>query len=469
MNQTTNWVLANKMDNVVFNRNGKLGEDARKILNSAINAVDPYQCVLNKINLMDETIVMDGNRLSLKQTGRIFVIGIGKSAVPMAKAIIDLMATRISKAVVITKDKKFLEANGYKECLEVHLGGHPVPSMASISATKSVFDSLPSLNANDLVFVLISGGGSALFTQPVEGVSLEDMQKLTKVLLKCGADINEINTLRKHLDQVKGGRLADRLQPALVRTLILSDVIGDPLDMIASGPTVPDPTTYEDARGIVEKYDVKSLIPKSILTFLSNGLLGQEPETLKEGSISPDRVQNLLIGTNFKALEAGRKCAQALGYNSLIISSYMTGKTDEVAEFLDGIIQTEMAYDQPIKRPLCFLFGGETTVNVRGEGLGGRNQDLALKMAQRIRKQPGLLFISFATDGDDGPTDAAGAVCDGLVYDEAEAVYHMDVQTYISDNDSYHFHQKIGSLIKTGSTGTNVNDIILIMINDQKN
>ncbi len=199
---------------------------------------------------------------------------------------------------------------------------------------------------------------------------------------------------------------------------------------------------------------------------MSNGLQGSGTRNPQEGSISPDRVLNL-SRKNSKALESGRKFAQDLGYNSLIISSHLTGRTDEVAEFLNGIIQTELNYDHPISRPLCLLLGGETTVNVTGEGLGGRNQDLVLKMVERIRDRKGLLFVSFATDGDDGPTDAAGAVCDSFVYDDAEQVYQIDVQAYITDNDSYHFHQKIDSLIKTGSTGTNVNDIILIMMENQ--
>jgi hydroxypyruvate reductase len=463
MNQAIRDDLALKMNNVVFERNGKLGEDARKMLVAAIQAVDPYKCVVENISLMDGKLIIGDQNLLLDSIGRIFVIGFGKSAVPMAKGIIDILDTTIFSAVVITKDKKFLEADGYKNRLVVHLGGHPVPTSASIAGTKAVLNSLPHLKKNDLVIVLISGGGSALFTRPVPGVSLDDMQALTQVLLKCGADINEINTLRKHLDQVKGGRLAIRLQPAIVKTLILSDVIGDPLDMIASGPTVMDPTTYGEALAIIDKYDVKEQVPSSILMYLNKGLAGKEPETPKTGDLSLEGVQNSLIGTNYNALDAGRNCAQSLGYHSLIISSHLTGKTDNVAEFIDGIIQTELGYGQPVESPWCLLFGGETTVNVQGQGLGGRNQDLVLKMVERIRNTKGLLFVSFATDGDDGPTDAAGAVCDGLVYDEAAKDHQMNIESFIEENDSYHFHQKIGGLIKTGSTGTNVNDLILIL------
>ena len=463
MNHPTQSELFQKMNNVVFKRNGKMGEHARKIINAAIQAVDPYKCVMNTIRIENGQLIINEHRLSLENFGRVFLIGLGKSAVPMAKGMIDIFGTRLDSAVVITKDKKFLEADGYKNRLVVHLGGHPVPSSASITGTKAVLKSLPKLNKRDLVLVLISGGGSALFTQPVEGVSLDDLQVLTQTLLKCGADINEINTLRKHLDRVKGGRLALRLQPAMVKTFILSDVIGDPLDMIASGPTVIDPTTYGEALAILKKYNIKPQIPSSILTYLSKGLAGQEPETPKLGDISPERVQNFLIGTNFKALSAGRNCAKALGYHTLIISSHLTGKTDDVAEFLEGIIKTESGYNQPVESPWCLLFGGETTVNVLGQGLGGRNQDLVLKMVERIRNIKRLLFVSFATDGDDGPTDAAGAVCDGLVFADAEKVIKLSLQHYIAENDSYHFHQKVGSLIKTGSTGTNVNDLILIL------
>ena len=454
-----------KMNNVVFERNGRLGEDARKILVSAIKAVDPYACILDNVKQSNGKLSIGGQKLVLDQLDQIFVIGLGKSAVPMAKGIIDVLDTRLSSAVVITKDKKYLEANGYKNRLMVHLGGHPVPTSASIQGTEALLESLPPLKENDLVLVLISGGGSALFTQPVSDVTLDDMQALTQVLLKCGANINEINTLRKHLDQVKGGQLALRLQPAKVKTLILSDVIGDPLDMIASGPTVPDPTTFAEALRIIKKYNVKSLIPSSIWSYLSKGKDGREPETPKSGDISFEKVQNILIGTNIKALDAGRNCAQDLGYHSLIISSHLTGRTETVAEFLSGIIKTEIGTNQPMKSPWCLLFGGETTVNVQGQGLGGRNQDLVLRMVESLRKLEGILFVSFATDGDDGPTDAAGAVCDGLVFDEAEIDHQMNTKHYIAENDSYHFHQKIGSLIKTGSTGTNVNDLILILGN----
>lgn len=455
--------LFNKMNNPVFKRNDELGKDARKILNAAIQAVDPYRCVLNTIRVDNNQLIIEDQQISLDEFARIFTIGFGKSAVLMAKGLIDIFGPRLDSAFVITKDKKFLAANGYHNKLIVKLGGHPVPSEDSIDGTKALLNSLPPLKCNDLVLILISGGGSALFTQPVDGVTLEDFQILTQSLLKCGADINEINTLRKHLDHVKGGRLAIKLKPAMVKTLILSDVIGDPLDMIASGPTVPDPTTFCDALAIIEKYQIKKQVPSSIFKYLNKGRQGQIPETPKFGDISPKRVQNFLIGTNFIALDAGRNYAEGLGYHTLILSSHLTGKTENVAEFLDGIIKTEMVNEKPVENPWCLLFGGETTVTITGQGLGGRNQDLALKMVEKIKGTKEVLFVSFATDGDDGPTDAAGAVCDGLVFSDSEKIDGLNLYQHIADNDSYNFHKEVGGLIKTGSTGTNVNDLILII------
>ena len=449
--------------NEVIDRQGKLGEDACKIMASAINAVDPYKCVKKHLKRDQKSINIGGIEISSSGFDRVIVIGFGKAAVSMARSAIDILGEKIAYASVVTKSEEFQKFNGYGNVLKVHLGGHPVPTAASITATQKILSEMPELTPKDVVLVLISGGGSALFTSPVTGVTLEDLQRLTDILLKSGAEIKEINTLRKHLDQVKGGRLALSLQPAKIFTLILSDVIGDRLDMIASGPTVPDPTSYKDAADIIEKYHLEDKIPQSIIHFIEDGLNDKHPETLKPGSDLPVEVKNILIGSNYQAANAVLQRARALGYRSVIITTHLTGDTQYIAEFLGGVIKSELAHNLPLKKPTCLILGGEPTVQVRGNGLGGRNQDLALRMVEKLSGIPGMLFISLATDGEDGPTDAAGAVIDGQVFNGNIENDLKEIKSYIENSNSYEYLAQKGALIKSGSTGTNVNDLLIIL------
>lgn len=450
--------------NRVCDRNPELGSHASEILTHAIQAVDPYDCVYNQVHVDGDRLIVGNKAISLRKFERIFLIGFGKAAVPMALACIDRLDEKIHQAHVITKDPKFLIGHESQCKLTVHLGGHPIPDINSIQSTQAVLRSLPDLIERDLVLVVISGGGSALFTDPIPGVSLDDIQKMTQLLIHCGADIYEINTLRKHLDQVKGGRLAERLQPAQVESIILSDVIGDRLDMIASGPTVPDPTTFEDTVNILTKYHLEAETPVEILRYLEQGKAGDYQETLKPGQISQDKVDNHLVGTNYLAAQAALSHAKSLGYHSAIISTELTGRTVHVAEFLAGIVNTVVAFDQPVAKPACLIFGGEPTVNVTGEGLGGRNMDLALRMVPMLADKTGVLFVSLATDGEDGPTDAAGAAVDGDVFRDGKDHIGLNIASFIKNNDSYHYFDQVGGLIKTGATGTNVNDLVIILL-----
>jgi hydroxypyruvate reductase len=450
--------------NAVLSRNGKLGADACLVLAQAINAVDPYRCVANHVQFDGQHVTIGGNVMKVDQFERIFLIGFGKAAVPMAVSLIDILEKRITQACVITKDPQFLSESGYWDKLTVLLGGHPIPTEESVEATQRMLNSLPALNAKDLVLIVVSGGGSALFTDPIEGISLEDLQKLTQLLLNCGADIHEINTIRKHLDQVKGGRLAVRLQPAQVDTLILSDVIGDSLDMIASGPTVPDLATYQDALDILRRLRIEDKVPHTILETLKNGKAGTIPETLKPGQLPQGRVRNHLVGTNYIAAEAALRCAKDLGYQSIILSGAVTGLTEQVAEWIEGVITRQLALGQLVNKPACLILGGETTVRVTGDGLGGRNMDLALRMVPKLRGMHGVLFVSLASDGEDGPTDAAGAAVDGSVFAEGEKLHQLDIAEYVRASNSYRYFEQVGGLIKTGATGTNVNDLMLVLI-----
>jgi glycerate 2-kinase len=451
--------------NDVIDRNGRMGADACRIMASAIEAVDPYWCVQEQIKFTNNKIEIHNQIIELDCFERIFLIGFGKASVPMAKALMDILGDIIIQAMVITKDEKFTLEDGYRDKLKVFLGGHPVPTQASIDSTQALMSSLPKLTKRDLILVVISGGGSALFTDPIQGISLKDMQSITEDLLMSGGDIYEINTIRKHLDQVKGGRLALRLQPAEVHTIILSDVIGDRLDVIASGPTVPDPTSYRDGLNIIKKYQLEHKTPRSILDIFEKGIQGIYDETLKPGGELNSRVQNHIVGTIVKAALAAKDQAEDLDYHSLIISSYITGQTKDLAEFLEGIILTEQNYGIPVRIPACLILGGETTVEVKGDGIGGRNQDLVMQMVRRLDGRNGVLFISLATDGEDGPTDAAGAVADALVFSEGVDLYNMHVDAYIENFDSYSYFNKLGGLIKIGATGTNVNDLIIILVN----
>lgn len=465
MNQDVQILEKDALTNRVILRNEKLGLDACEILAQAVNAVDPYTCTYEQLQVQNQKIMIGGKVFNLKNFKRVFLLGFGKAAVPMAKAVIDKLGSILNQAAVITKDPKFLAENSYQGKLKVYLGDHPIPSDISINSTRTLLTSLPEMTKDDLVLVVISGGGSALFTDPVPGISLDDLQKLTQILLNSSADIDEINTLRKHLDQVKGGQLAIRLQPACVATLILSDVIGDRLDIIASGPTVPDPTTYQDGIEVLQRYGVVEQVPETILAHLDKGVNGFVPETLKPGQTLSENVFNFIVGTNYRAAMAALEKAKALGYHSVLITTALIGLTDHIADFIDGIADTVIKYDVPVSKPACILFGGEPTVIVAGDGLGGRNMDLALKIIPKLSGKKGVLFISFATDGEDGPTDAAGAVADGLMYREGRDHFGLDIDAFIKDNDSYHYHEAMGGLIKTGSTGTNVNDLMLLLIN----
>jgi hydroxypyruvate reductase/glycerate 2-kinase len=315
---------------------------------------------------------------------------------------------------------------------------------------------------NDLIICLVSGGCSSLLSDFPEESSIADLVALNQLLLKSGADIKEINTVRKHLSKVKGGQLAKAAHPATVLSLVLSDVIGDPLDMIASGPTVADTTTFEDALSVLEKYKLVSGIPKSFLNYLENGREGIHPETPKPGDPVFNNVQNILIGSNKMALEACRQKAMAEGLDTFIITSELEGDTIEAS---NKIIDTALTFqnDHEIKKPCCLLFGGETTIKVSGNGTGGRNQHLALYAALLLKDKKEITLLSAGTDGSDGPTHAAGAVVDTETFKDA-SLKKLDIEKYLQNFDSFHFFQKGGGHIITGPTMTNVMDIIVVII-----
>ena len=411
-------------------------KDARvqRILSAALKEVDPFDAVQKHLPNLD---------------GRVFGLGIGKAAIPMMDAL--AQRTLLSGGLAVTKFAPLLSRKLYP----VIESGHPVPDARSLHAGERVLEFVSSLREDDTLVCLISGGGSALMTLPYEGITLDDIQSLTRALLACGARIDEINTIRRHLDRVKGGGLA-RATKARVVSLILSDVIGNSLEAIASGPTVPDPTTREDALVILKKYDIAKQVSDSILQTLDSGNLLINS---RQQVVEFQNVQNIIIGDNKLAARAASQQAQLEGFHAEILANDLQGEAREVGVILARKLRAEISKHTP---PFCLIAGGETTVTINGEGKGGRNQELALSSVNELAGLEDAMLISLATDGDDGPTDAAGAVATGESAQWATSL-GLDAADYLSRNDAYHFFDALGDLLKTGPTGTNVNDLIFLI------
>ena len=402
-----------------------------RILSAALDAVDPYQAVHTYLPMLE---------------GRVFGLGIGKAAIPM----MDALAERIplTGGLAVTKFAS-RETSSLYTVIE---GGHPIPDARSAHAGERVLEFVSTLDEGDSLVCLISGGGSALVTAPY--VPLEDLQALTSLLLSSGARIDEINTLRRQLDRVKGGGLA-RATKANVISLILSDVVGNPLEAIASGPTVPDPTTREDALNILKKYHLEKQVPDSILHYLEHDslLASSQKQTLELRNI-----QNIIIGDNRLAALAALEQAERENFHAEILTNELQGEARDAGRELAHRLRVDSSKRT---RPFCLIAGGETTVTITGKGKGGRNQELALSSVNELRGLENIILIALGTDGDDGPTDAAGAVVTGESAQRAERL-GLDAADYLSENDAYPFFEKLGDLLKTGPTGTNVNDLIFL-------
>jgi glycerate 2-kinase len=427
--------------------------DLNDIFRAALRAADPYESVKRNLDRVRAVFAEGGIR-------RVLVAGFGKASCPMARAVEDCISDIVEKGTVVTK---YRHCEGYHfQKIEVREAGHPLPDENGRKAAGEIIDLLRGAEDRTLVLCLVSGGGSALLVSPCEGISLSDKQEVTGLLMKAGADIHELNTVRKHLSGVKGGRLAAAAYPARVLSLIISDVIGDNLDVIASGPTSPDGSTYADALSVLEKYAVRSRTPRGVIEVLEKGAAGRLPETPKEGQPVFDKVENIIVGSNRTALDAAKKMAESLGFDAEILSSEVQGEAKEVGhEFAKKAIGIKNVGRSA--RPVCLISGGETTVTVRGGGLGGRNMEMALAFALGIDGVDGISFLSAGTDGTDGPTDAAGAVVDGNTVKRGEE-QGMSAAEYLVNNDSYHYFKKAGGLLITGPTGTNVMDVQVVII-----
>lgn len=399
-------------------------------------------------------------QIPLAEFDRIFLIGAGKAAPEMAGAIQKILGKRLGHAIVVTKQGHAHRGAGIG-CRLIE-AGHPIPDRAGVEGARLVSELLRDLNARDLLLVAISGGASALLPAPAPPVTLGAKQKTTDLLLRAGANISDLNAVRKHLSTLKGGWLAALAYPATVVSLLLSDVIGDPLDVIGSGLTAPDNSTFADAWQILERYGVAQRVPASVRERLESGAAGKLPETPKTGDPIFANVHNVVVASNRLALEAAAHKAKSLGYHSLILASTLEGETREVARVHACILREIAAAGHPLARPACIVSGGETTVTVKGQGKGGRNQEFALAAALKIAGLPDVLVLSAGTDGTDGPTDAAGAIATGETVRRADRL-GLSAAQHLQANNAYPFFNALGDLLKTGPTGTNVMDIHLLL------
>lgn len=431
-----------------------------KIFSAAIKAASPYNAVHNNLRR-----IPSGKRLLLKAQDksydlngfkRIFVAGAGKAVCPMAKALEELLGDRVSEGLVVTK-------YGHSEALkriEVQEAGHPIPDRNGVDGAREILELASGAKAEDLFIFLVTGGASALLPAPAFGLSLRDKQKASSLLINSEASINEINTVRKHLSLIKGGRLAEAARQATVLTLIVSDVVSDNLSSIGSGPTAPDPSTFSEALNIIKSYGLAGQMPSKVMTILKKGMKGELPETPKPGSPAFSRVSNLIVADNLSALQGAAETARGLGFKPIVLSSTVTGNTREAAGFFASILTEIKKSGNPVKRPACVLMGGETTLKVIGRGLGGRNQEFALALAIALNGEPGIHALAAGTDGTDGPTEAAGAFALPDTLEKARAL-GLDPAKYLTRNDSYNFFEKTDGLLVTGPTGTNVMDVVI--------
>lgn len=439
--------------------NEALRAHAASVLDAALAAVDPERAVRRFVRLKDATLRIGRRAYDLGSVRRIFVVGAGKAGAPMAAALETILGNRISAGIVNVK-YGHTRPLAYVQLVEA---GHPVPDEAGRRGADAMLELVAGASSDDLVLCVISGGGSALLPVPADPVTLEEKAEVTALLLRSGATIRELNTVRKHLSKIKGGGLAKAAAPAPVVAIVLSDVIGDPIDAIASGPTAPDPTTFADALDVLERYGLEDRVAPQVLQHLRDGAAGRVPETAKPGDPVFARVQVVIIGSNEVAARAAARRAQALGYSTLLLTTCLEGEAREAARVLAGIGRSTRTAGIPEAPPACVIAGGETTVTVRGSGKGGRCQEFALSAAMAIEDWADVVVAAFGTDGTDGPTDAAGAVCDGATIDRAR-VLGLSARRALANNDAYPFFAALDDLIVTGPTNTNVNDLYVMLV-----
>lgn len=428
-----------------------------RLLNAGLAAGDPEQAIRRAVRRTATGVLVAGRRYDLRGTGTIVAVGAGKAAAGMAAELERRLGSKLAGGLVVVKQGYAVPTRR----ITVLTAGHPVPDRAGRHAAARLLALVKKLSADDLLLVLLSGGASSLLTVPAPGLTLADKQRTTHLLLRCGAAITEINAVRKHLSGIKGGRLAAATRARVV-TLILSDVLGDDIGTIGSGLTAPDATTYADACAVLRRFRLWQRVPARVRRHLLAGARGERPETPKPGSPVFRRVRNLIVGNNRAAVEAVAREARRAGLRPHVYSTALQGEARQAARRFARLAHRIRSNGKPVRPPACLIAGGELTVTVRGRGRGGRAQEFALAAAQPIAGLRNVWIAGFGTDGTDGPTDAAGAVVDGGTFARAKA-RGLDVSRFLRANDSYRFFQQAGGHIVTGPTGTNVNDIYLLI------
>lgn len=425
------------------------------IFDAGVRAVAPDAALMRHVCLEGDSLLVDGKRWPLPRRGRLLVLGAGKGVAPMGAAVEELLGDRIHSGLLVVKYGHGLPL---RQITQVE-AAHPVPDAAGAAATQALLELAAGTTADDLVLCLLTGGASALTPAPVPGVTLEDMQQVTELLLRSGATIAELNAVRKHLSRFSGGQLARTAAPAGVVSVIVSDVVGDALDVIASGPTAPDASTFADCMDILARYELAPAMPPAVLDHLQKGCLRQNAETPKPGDALFRHVQNALVATNRQALDAAAEQARQQGFRPVILTDKMVGEAREQAA-------RRMAAELPADaQPLCLLAGGETTVTLRGGGRGGRNQEMALAASLALQDCPHVCALFAGTDGTDGPTDAAG----GCAWAGNLAVTGMEQARHaLEENDSYPILHHCGALLRTGPTRTNVMDLAVLLVWPEK-
>ena len=450
-------------EKLLKNAESSLDRKARALaldaLNAALEAADPKVIMKSRIKVKGNALKIGNASFNLDEFKNIFVVGGGKASGSMAEALEELLGDRIKNGTI---NVPYAGPPYQTRRVKLQHASHPIPDMSGVKGASRMLDLVSQAEENDLIICLLSGGGSSLMPQPSGGVSLRDKRRVTDALLKSGAIINEINAVRKHISGFKGGWLAKKSYPATVVNLILSDVVGDPLDAIASGPTVHDPTTFQDAIEVLKRYRLWSKVPASVRRVLLNGKRGLIPETPKAGDKSFEKVHNIVIGNTLTASLAAYNNARNTGLNTLLLSSCLEGQARDVGTMFASIAKEVVASGNPVPKPAVIVAGGETTVTVVGKGKGGRNQEIALGAALKIGNMDGVVIASLSTDGVDGPTDAAGAIADGKTMLRAHEL-GLTPRRFLAENDSYSFFSRLGDLIFTGPTGTNVCDVSVIV------
>ncbi|WP_117591117.1 glycerate kinase type-2 family protein [Haloprofundus halophilus] len=433
-------------------------ETALACLDAGIDAANPERVVADAVTLDGRLLTVGDDSYDLREFDDVLVLGGGKAGVGVARALEGVLGDRVTDGVVVVPDAAELAR------VSVVVGDHPVPSDRGVEGTRRLLDLAEAADERTLVLAVVTGGGSALLAAPAEGVSLDDLRRTTDALLDSGAEIREMNAVRKHLSAIKGGRLARAAAPATVVGLVLSDVVGDDLSVIASGPTAPDETSYADALDVLDRYDIDA--PAAVRERLERGAAGGISETPREGDSAFDRVRNVLLGSNFSSLDAARNEAETRGYDTCILSSRVRGESREAAKTHAAVAEEAIFTGNPVSPPAVVLSGGETTVTVRGDGTGGPNQEFALSAAVEFatawRGEADVVLACVDTDGRDGGTDVAGAVVDDETVDDAAAA-----RAALADNNAFSYLDARDAVVETGPTGTNVNDLRVLVVEDE--